>query len=72
MGSAKANGREPKTGLGRFFNFKLGCFDDVCVLIYAHRFSPVSLSLSMPSGNKRSCFFLPPLFPPSATNKKVL
>ncbi len=26
--SAKANGREPKTGLGRVFNFKSGCFDD--------------------------------------------
>ncbi len=24
-GSAKANGREPKTGLGRVFNIKLGC-----------------------------------------------
>ena len=24
-GSAKANGREPKTGLGRVFNSKLGC-----------------------------------------------
>jgi len=34
-GSAKANGREPKTGLGRVFNFKSGCFDDVHVLIYA-------------------------------------
>ncbi len=44
--------------MGRIFNFKLGCFDDVCVLIYADahphlylktwpRFSPVSLSLSM-------------------------
>ncbi len=29
------NGREPKTGLGLVFNFKLGCFDDVHVLIYA-------------------------------------
>jgi hypothetical protein len=34
-GNAKANGREPKTGLGRVFNFKLGCFDNVRVLIYA-------------------------------------
>jgi len=34
-GSAKANGIEPNTGLGRVFNFKLGCFDDVHVLIYA-------------------------------------
>jgi hypothetical protein len=34
-GSAKANGREPKTGLGRVFNFKSGCFDDVHILIYA-------------------------------------
>ncbi len=24
-GSVKANGREPKTGLGWVFNFKLGC-----------------------------------------------
>jgi hypothetical protein len=59
-GSAKANGREPKTSLGRVFNFKLGCFDDVWVLIYADacphlwlktrpRFSPVSFSLSMHS-----------------------
>ncbi len=24
-GSAKAYGREPKTGLGRVFNYKLGC-----------------------------------------------
>jgi hypothetical protein len=35
MGCTKANGREPKTGLGRVFNFKLGCFDDVRVFIYA-------------------------------------
>jgi hypothetical protein len=28
-GSAKANGREPETCLGRVFNNKLGCFDDV-------------------------------------------
>ncbi len=34
-GSAKANGKEYKTGLGRVFNFKLGCFDYVHVLIYA-------------------------------------
>ncbi len=33
-GSAKANGREPKTGLGRVFNFKSGCFDDRYLLIY--------------------------------------
>jgi hypothetical protein len=33
--STKVNGREPKTGLGRVFNFKLGCLDDVHVLIYA-------------------------------------
>jgi hypothetical protein len=26
--SAKANGREPKTCLGRVFNYKLGCFED--------------------------------------------
>jgi hypothetical protein len=35
LGSVKANGRKPKTGLGRVFNFKLGCFDGVHVLIYA-------------------------------------
>jgi len=57
-GSTKANGREPKTGLGQVLNFKLGCFDDVPVLIYVDirphlqlktrpRFSSVSLSLSM-------------------------
>jgi hypothetical protein len=34
LGSAKANGREPKTGLGRVFNFKFGCFDDEYLLIY--------------------------------------
>jgi hypothetical protein len=33
----EANGSEPKTGLGQLFNFKLGCFDDVRVLIYADR-----------------------------------
>jgi hypothetical protein len=33
-GSAKANGREPKTDLGQVFNFKLGCFDDEYLLIY--------------------------------------
>jgi hypothetical protein len=33
-GSAKANGREPKTGLGRVFNSKSGCFDDEYLLIY--------------------------------------
>jgi hypothetical protein len=33
-GSAKANRREPKTYLGRVFNNKLGCFDDVHELIY--------------------------------------
>ncbi len=27
--SARANGREPKTFLGRVFNNKLGCFEDV-------------------------------------------
>ncbi len=35
-GSAKANGREPKTCLGRVFNYKLGCFDDVFVFIYVY------------------------------------
>ncbi len=34
LGSAKANGREPKTCSGRFFNYKLGCFYDIPVLIY--------------------------------------
>jgi len=34
-GRAKANGREPKTGLSRVFNYKLGCYDDVHVLMYA-------------------------------------
>ncbi len=33
-GSAKANGREPKTGLGRVFNYMLGCYDDVHVIMY--------------------------------------
>ncbi len=33
-GSAKANGREPKTGLGRVFNYKLGCSDNVHVIMY--------------------------------------
>jgi len=33
-GSAKANGREPKTGLGRVFNYKLGCYNDVHVIMY--------------------------------------
>ncbi len=28
-GSARANGREPKTFLGRVFNYKLSCFEDV-------------------------------------------
>jgi len=52
-GSAKTNGREPKTGLGRVFNYKLGCYDDVHVIMYADahsylwlktwpRFRPVS------------------------------
>ncbi len=35
MGCAEANRSEPKTGLGQVFNFKLGCFDNVRVLIYA-------------------------------------
>jgi hypothetical protein len=33
-GSLKATGREPKTCLGRPFNNKLGCFDDVHEFIY--------------------------------------
>ncbi len=63
-GSVKANRREPKTGLGQVFNFRLGCFDDVSVLIYADthprlqlktrtRFSPLSLSLSMTKLHQR-------------------
>ncbi len=58
LGSAKANGREPKSCLGRVFNFKLGCFV-MCVIAWPTqaqlslelktwpRFRPVSLSLSM-------------------------
>ncbi len=30
----KANGRKPKSCLGRVFNYKLGCFDNVHVFIY--------------------------------------
>ncbi len=33
-GSAEANGREPKTCLGRVFNYKVGHFADVHVFIY--------------------------------------
>ncbi len=33
-GSTKDNGREPKTGLGWVFNYKLGCYDDVHVIMY--------------------------------------
>jgi hypothetical protein len=33
-GSAKANRREPKTGLGRVFNYKLGCSENVHVIMY--------------------------------------
>ncbi len=33
-GSTKANGREPKICLGRVFNYKLACFNDVHVFIY--------------------------------------
>jgi hypothetical protein len=29
-GNTKANGREPKSCLGRVFNFKLGCFCYEC------------------------------------------
>ncbi len=36
-GSTKANGREPKTCLGRVFNFKLGCFNDVHVFYLCGR-----------------------------------
>jgi hypothetical protein len=56
--SAKANGREPKSRLGRVFNFKLGCFvvRTIAWPIQVQpslqwktrpRFRPVSLSLSM-------------------------
>ncbi len=31
--SEKANGRQPKTCLGRIFNYKLDCFRDVHELI---------------------------------------
>ncbi len=51
--SVKGNGREPKTCLGRVFNYKLGCFNNVLVFIHVDvrprlllktlpRFSPVS------------------------------
>jgi hypothetical protein len=51
-GSTKTNWRELKTCLGRVFNYKLGCFDDVHVFISVEarpqlqlktrpRFSPV-------------------------------
>jgi hypothetical protein len=33
-GSIRASAREPKTCLGQVFIDKLGCFDDVHVLIY--------------------------------------
>ncbi len=33
-GSAKANGREPKTGLGQVSNYKLGCSDYVHLIMY--------------------------------------
>jgi len=57
-GSAKANGREPTTCLGRVFNYKLGCFESVHAFTYVDthphlelktrpRFSPVSLCLSL-------------------------
>jgi hypothetical protein len=40
-GSAKANGREPKTGLGRVFNFKLGC---TSARTYLCRCTPTSIA----------------------------
>jgi hypothetical protein len=57
-GSAKSNGREPKSCLARVFNFKLGRFVMSAMARYRRthphlklktrpRFSPVSLSLSM-------------------------
>jgi hypothetical protein len=56
LGSAKANGREPKMCMGRVFNFKLGSFVMYAIarhtqarlsleLITQPRFHPVSLSL---------------------------
>jgi hypothetical protein len=39
-GSAKTSGREPKTGLGRVFNYMLGCDDDVHVVF---RCTPMSI-----------------------------
>ncbi len=34
VGSAKANGRYPKTCLGQVFNYKLVCFNDGHVFFY--------------------------------------
>jgi hypothetical protein len=75
VGSAKANRREPKTSLGRVFNYKFGCFGDVHGLIYVDtrphltlktrpRFRPVSLSLSMDQvviERERGCVDLEPV-----------
>jgi hypothetical protein len=58
--SAKANGIDPISCLGRVFVYKLGCFDDMRVVIYMDarphlelktqpRFSPVSQNLSVPN-----------------------
>ncbi len=53
VGSAKANGREPESGLGRVFNFKLGCYVYNCMAFTStaesrvqNRFRNVSLDLS--------------------------
>ncbi len=67
FGNAKADGREPKSCLSRVFNFKLGCFV-MCTIPWPiqawpslewktrPKFSPVSLSLSMPEAKKIEIF----------------
>ncbi len=61
-GSSKANGRKPKSCLGRVFNFKLGCFIK-CVQLMActnttePRFCPVSLSLSRHQSFTRTSYW---------------
>ncbi len=40
VGSTKANGREPKSCLGRVFIFKLGCFASIAM--EAHSMSPAA------------------------------
>ncbi len=69
LGSMKANGREPKSCLGRVFNFKLGCFVK-CTTAWPEqarpslklktwpRFHPHSSSLSMMHPRKDfPCYF---------------